>query len=188
MDHVAPEFFANKIVIGVNDVYFKYPCDYLVRKEALGAEDALQSGIPLLISEYDCGNRRGGRKNSVNGTAWYYDHLNNECTAVDLSVVGTDQIVVSYSTITSAIHIAGYMGAANIMICGHDGGMLDGRMQYQGYYQSDQSYAVWYQSWVRLIMGQSRALRDRLFDVYGCRVYSLNPFIGFDLEGHKFET
>ncbi len=187
MNFVAPEFFLNKIVIGVNDVYRKYPCTYLVRKEALGAEAAVATGIPLLISEFDCGNR-GGNRNQVDGAAWYYDHLNNECIAMDLSIVGTDRIVVSFSTITSAIHIAAYMGAANIMICGHDGGMLDGQINYQGYYPEGSVCSVWYRDWVRQIMNQSRQLRDKLAQVYGCRVHSLNPFIGFDFEGHSFES
>ncbi|MDA0834415.1 MAG: hypothetical protein O2955_21775 [Planctomycetota bacterium] len=187
MDYVEPEFFANKCVIGVNDVFKKYPCDYLVRKETSGAAEAFASGIPLIISEYDCGNRNGAR-NAADGTAWYYDHVHNECTAIDLSVVGTDRIVVSYSTITSAIHIAAYMGAANIIICGHDGGMLDGRMTYRGYYPEDAKFQKWYKDWVRQIMDQTRALRDRLKQVYGCQIQSLNPFIGLDLEGHRFET
>ncbi|MFN0196228.1 MAG: hypothetical protein ACKVT0_05750 [Planctomycetaceae bacterium] len=187
MDFVAPEFFANKCVIGVNDVFRKYPCTYLVRKENTGAADALASGIPLICSEYDCGNRTASR-NSVEGTVWYFDHVHNDCVEMDLSVVGTNRIVVSHSTITSAIHIAADMGAANIMICGHDGGMFEGRMTYRGYYGDDPAYQQWYRDWVRKIMQQSRILRDRLKEVYGCQIHSLNPFIGFDLEGRRFET
>jgi len=186
MDFVAPEFFANKCVIGVNDVFRKFPCSYLVRKEASGAAEALASGIPLILSEYDCGNREAS-KNDVPGVAWYFDHVQNTCTEIDLSVVGTDKLVVGYSTITSAIHLAAEMGAANILLCGHDGGMLEGRMTYRGYYAEDGQYTAWYRDWVRQIMGQTRALRTRLMEVYGCRIYSLNPFLGFDLEGHRFE-
>lgn len=187
MDYVDPAFFRNKVVIGVNEVYRHFPCTYLVRKEAMGADDASEYGVPLLISEYDCGNRTAAR-NSVKGTAWYYDHEHNNCTAVDLSVVGGDKIIVSYSTITSAMHIAAYMGAANIMVCGHDGGALDRRMTYRGYYPEDQSYSTWYRHWVSQIMGQSMLVRQKLSDVYGCRMYTLNPFIGFDLEGHVFSA
>lgn len=185
MNYVQPDFFKNKITIGVNDVFLKFPCTYLVRKEAAGATEANKSGIPLIISEYDCGNRN----TSINYAkdAWYFDHVNNGCTTMDLSVVGTDKIVVSYSTITSAIHIAAYMGAANIMICGHDGGMLDGQMTYKGYYSENPTYSTWYRGWVQQIMQQSVDLRNRLIEVYGCQIYSLNPFIGFGLEGHKFE-
>jgi hypothetical protein len=185
MDYVEPEFFANKLVIGVNNVYKRFPCTYLVRKEKEGADEARASGISLILSEYDSGDRNAGR-NEVDGEAWYFDHLQNTCNTIDLSIVGTDQIVVSWSTITSAMHVAAYMGASNIMLCGHDGGALDGKMTYDGYYPENPEYAKWYRDWVSKIMGQTCEVRDRLQKVYGCRVYSLNPFIGFGLESHAF--
>lgn len=185
MNYVSPRFFHNKITIGVNNVYRRFPCTYLVRKEQSGADEAQASGIPLLLSEYDCGFRSRGR-NAVPGPAWYFSHAENDCDHPDLSVVGTDRIVVSYSTIGSALHLAAYMGAANILICGHDGGTLDGSLTFDSYHD-EAIHVDWYKSFVRVAVRQSRDLRGRLREVYGCEIYSLNPFIGFDWEGHRFD-
>jgi hypothetical protein len=33
---------------------------------------------------------------------------------------------------------------------------------------------------------QSVAVKKKLIELYGCNVYSLNPFINYSLEGHKY--
>lgn len=189
MDYVNPEFFANKLAIGVNNVYKRFPCTYVVRKESFAVGEVWDAGMPLILSEYDSGARTE-KRNSIEGDVYYFDHLQNGCKDVDLSVIGSDMIVVSWSTITSAMHVAAYIGAANIIVCGHDGGILDGKAAtYSGYYPDDnRDYLEWYKKWVPLMMPQSRTVRDKLQEVYGCRIYSLNPFIGFDLEGHCFDV
>lgn len=186
MDHVDPVFFRGKLTVGVNDVYKKFPCCYLVRKEHVGSEDAFRSGIPLILSKHDSGSYRGVL-NSVPGRAWYFDHPDN--IDVPLEAIGTDQLIASASTITSALHLCAYMGAANIIVCGHDGGTLDGRTTYHGYYpEPDAAREEWYRGWVQGMMPQTFLVRDRLQEVYGCRIYGLNPFLSFQLEGHRFEA
>jgi len=184
MNYVAPRFFEGKITIGVDEAYLKFPCRYLVRKDHERAVDAWRTGIPLILSEHDCGFY-GNPRNDVPGEAWYFQHLHNACASVDVSVIGTDTIVVSSSTITSALHIAAYMGARNILICGHDCGTLDGQVQLQGYYGQDIGQG--YRNWLRLIEPHTIAVRERLKEVYGCEIYSLNPFVNFGLEGHRYE-
>ncbi len=186
LDFVAPHFFRNRLTIGVNSVYERFPCSYLVRKERAGAEEAFQSNIPLILSEGNCGNH--GERNEVSGPAYYFSHRDNQHQEVDLSVIGTDEIVVSWSTITSAIHVAAYMGAGTIFLCGHDCGTLDGNCTYQGYYPDGYPDHDWYQRWVKKIGAQTRLVCKRLSEVYGCHIHSLNPFVdGFALEGHIFQ-
>jgi carbonic anhydrase len=100
-------------------------------------------------------------------------------------VVGTDRIVVSYSTITSAIHIAAYMGAANIIIVGHDCGTLDGEVNFPGYGEAIGG-SDFYRQFITEIEPQTLTLREKIKEVYGCNLYSLNPFINFGLEGHEY--
>ncbi len=184
MDYVEPEFFTQKLVIGVNDVYKKFPCRYLVRKEFLNIQAAFDSGISLIVSRHDCGSKKKRLNEvAVNGTYYVFDHEDNGLTDVDLSVIGTDKIVVSYSTTTSAIHIAAYLGAKNIIVCGHDCGKLDGKAHFEGYYP-DGFRTEWYEKWLQEIEPQTIAVRDRLKEVYACNIYSLNPFINLKLEGH----
>lgn len=184
MDHVSPRFFQNKVSIGVNQVYLRFETDYLVRKESEGFKAARETGIPLIVSRFASGSFQRG----LNSTADYvFDHLDNGLEQVDLSVISetSRKIVVSYSTITSAIHIAAVMGAANIILCGHDCGTLDGKSRMEGYPEALMGDPR-YRQWLGEILPQTLAVRERIRQVYGCNIYSLSPFIGLGLEGHKF--
>lgn len=186
LGYVDKEFFKNKITIGINGVYDLVQTTYLIRKERERRQRALESGIPLVISEYDCGNKFRGA-NLLEGDYWYFGHEENMSTVIDLDVIGGDEkLVVSASTITSAMHLAAYMGAVNIVLVGHDCGTLDGMMNPAGYHEpfGGEKY---YREWIREIEPQTVMVRERLQEVYGCRVYSLNPFLNFGLEGHLYE-
>jgi len=185
--YIDPSFFDNKITIGVNQVYKRFPnVDYVVRKEAVWNDAALEAaksfGFKLITSKHSCGTLSYPKNE---GADYIFEHPDNKLKAIDLSVVGTDKIVVSYSTITSAIHIAAYMGAANIIIVGHDCGLLDGATNFPGYNAPIASMSF-YRNFLTEIEPQTLALRDRLKEVHGCNVYSLNPFINFGLEGHEY--
>jgi len=201
-DFIDQSFFENKIVIGVNRVYKRFPCDYVVFKEHPGfeAEKMLfkQKTIPI-VSKWDSGNISKGKR-LLNSTVFthpnchFFDHLENQHTKIDLSVIGTtDKIVVSYSTMTSAIHIAAYMGAKNILLVGHDCGLLDGKAVFSGYYTDIQKETPWnnwneYRQWLGEVENQTRLVKQRLYEVYNCNIYSINPFISLGLEGHKFTS
>jgi hypothetical protein len=191
MDFVDPEFFANKVSIGLNDTYDHFPTTYLVRKEAAGAQEALESGIPLIVSEHDRGNPLRART-LLRGSYFRFGHgFNLDGGPIDLDVVGTDRMVVSWSTITSAINVAAYMGAANIVLCGHDCGRLDGRSNYTGYHDGKFVEIPFdddtYRNWLAQIEQQTITVRERIREVYGARIYSLNPFVNLGCEGHRYE-
>jgi len=183
MDHVDPAFFANKITIGVNQVFVRFATDWLVRKETQLLDKAQESGIPLIASRYNCGSHRLGLNPPAD---FVFDHVDNGLTEIDLSVIepGSGKIVVSYSTITSAMHVAAVMGAANIILCGHDCGTLDGRTRMSGYNDPIDGEAF-YRKWLGEIAPQTMAVRKKLSEVFDCRVYSLNPFVGLRMEGHE---
>jgi hypothetical protein len=189
--YIDPEFFANKWSIGVNEVYRRFVPDFLLRKEAMRANDfadaARRMGAQSVISRHDCGMY--SRKQNPDVCDYVFDHPDNGMETIDLSPVGREDelgLVVSYSTITSAIHLAAYMGAANIILVGHDCGLLDGGINMPDYPPSLGGQAF-YRRWVSVIEPQTAALRARLREVYGCRIYSLNPFLNFGLEGHSYE-
>ena len=189
--YVEQSFFNNKITIGVNEVWQRFNnIDYLIHKEDHLSDKletaAKQFGFKTIVSRYRCGTHSFGYNKDK--ADYYFDHPENKLTDIDLSVVGSDVIVVSYSTITSAIHVAAYMGAANIIIIGHDCGVLDGKQNYNGYPEPvHPDGRKFYRKWLTEIEPQTIALRERLKEVYGCNVYSLNPFINFGLEGHTYE-
>ena len=160
VDFFNEDFFDNKIVIGVNQSYKKIWCDYLIRKEVKFIKESLETESIVIVSEYDSGNLNSG-ENKLNTNKiehenlYYFEHNDNLHDKVDVSVFGGDKIVVSFSTITSAIHMAAYMGAKNIILIGHDCGTLDGEMTFKGYYNTikDTPWSNWdqYKSWLKII-------------------------------------
>lgn len=193
MNFVDPEFFDNKISIGVNRVGRKFNCTYLVAKDSKGFGEILEfrRNEELIVSKHEYGLPTHPL-NSLPVDHWIFDHPGKlPGNAPDLSVVGTDKIVVSHSTITSAIHLAAFMGASNILICGHDCGAIDGQTVMSDYYSSGlrkQESEADYFSWLADVECQTKQVVGALKDVYGVRVHSLNPFINFNLEDHEFES
>lgn len=196
LDYINPNFFDNKITIGVNQVYKKIQCDYIVRKEASHINQSIASGATVICSLWDSGDiTKGKRKKNTdfhpNLDFYVFEHLENRHKSIDYSILGTDKIIVSYSTITSAIHVAAYMGAKNIIIIGHDCGTLNNRHVIDGYYDdiSETPWKNWneYVNWLSEIEAQTIEVKDRLSKYYGCNILSLNPFINYNLEGNKFK-
>lgn len=188
---VDAEFFANKITVGVNYTWRHFDVDYVVVKENFALWEALKAGQTVAASRFHCGNMKHA-ENNAEQPFYVFDHVENELDRVNLDVIGTDdRLVVSYSTITSAIHLAAYLGAENIILVGHDCGTIDGQDYMSGYYipagmpSSSQEFI---DGFIRAIEPQSLAVRERIREVYGCRVYSLNPWINLGLEGHKYES
>lgn len=195
LDYINSSFFDDKITIGVNQVFKKIQCKYLVRKENSKILESLNTGATVIVSEWDSGDIiKGKRKKNTDitydHTLYFFQHKENNHTNIDFSVLGTDNIIVSYSTITSAIHMAAYMGAKNIIIVAHDCGTLDGKFVFAGYYDSisETPWTNWneYKNWLKIIENQTIETKNRLTTFYGCNILSLNPFINFNLENHKY--
>jgi hypothetical protein len=195
VDFINQDFFDNKIIVGVNQAYKKMWCDYLVRKEVKFIKQSLDTDSIVIVSEYDSGNLHSGiEKLNTNKieheNLYYFEHLDNKHIGIDTSVFGTDKIVVSFSTITSAIHIAAYMGAKNIILIGHDCGTIDGEMTFKGYYDSikDTPWSDWnqYKNWLKVIESQTVEVKKQVRFHYGANVVSINPFVSFNLENHMY--
>ncbi len=196
VDFIDPRFFDRKIVVGVNQVYKKFECDYLVRKEVKFIKPSLATGAIVVVSEYDSGNLNSGdgklNTHTKHANIRYFKHLDNEHQNVNTSIVGDpEHLVVSFSTLTSAMHLAAHMGADNIILVGADHGVLDGKMTFDDYYDGlgDTPWSNWsqYRNWLRVIEGQTLKVKKDLQEYYDCTIISLNPFINFGLEGHKYE-
>lgn len=191
MNFIAPEFFANKISIGVNRVNIKFDCDYVVTKDPDGLDEleGHQKRSNLIFSRWAHGNP-GSTLNSASEEHWLFDHVAKPDNEPDISVVGTDFIVVSYSTITSAVHLAAYMGASNIILCGHDCGAINGKTVIDNYYEHvprSQKSEWEYFEWLGKIEDHTIQVCEALKSHYDVEIHSLNPFINLNLEGNYFE-
>ena len=91
------------------------------------------------------------------------------------------QIVYGSSSIHGAIHLAVHLGARDVILVGADCGSIDGASNFDSYYSRTQtsSFRVWNDHTI--------LLKKWLSENYGARVYSLNPFVNLNLEGHTFE-
>jgi hypothetical protein len=197
MDYINPSFFKNKITIGQNQVYKHFPCSYILMKDCMeeprfprSIKELNQLNIPVIYPEHYKGVIRKQKNKVQHDNAYVFSH-NPRINSLEKEIVelSDDDIVVSKSSVTSLIHVAAYMGAKNIILCGHDCGTLDGNLYYEGYMEDDWiSSANWpgITSWMSAIEKQSQLVRKYLMDKYDCNIYSLNPFLNLGLENHNF--
>jgi hypothetical protein len=202
MNFIDPPFFEGKCTIGVNRVCRFFKCDYVVSKDARGFNELGNNlgGAKLVLSQWESGNPKTPlpdskelhpKENAVDFEHYFFSHQRKPGEQPLLEYVGTEDIVVSYSSITSAIHLAAYMGARNIILCGHDCGMIDGQVTIKDYYKNIkpvQGDIRHYHHWLKTqIEKHTIKLKARIKEVYGTNIYSLNPFINLALEGHKYD-
>ena len=193
MNYIDDSFFENKITIGINRVAMKFNCNYLVAKDGRGFElisKQIDPRTKLILSKHESGNPHQ-KINSFNGDHWLFEHPSKPKEKPDLSCISleSNRIVVSYSTITSGIHLAAYMGAKSIILCGHDCGTIDGESTITSYYSeikphhgNDERYI----RWLSQIENDTALVSNKIKQIYGCNIHSLNPFINFNLEGHLY--
>jgi hypothetical protein len=86
-------------------------------------------------------------------------------------------LVVGPTSLHMTMHFAQYLGARHIILVGADCGTLDDASNFDGYPAGDNPMSVWESS----LRDVARHLRSE-----GVSVMSLNPFVNFGLEGHKF--
>ena len=83
------------------------------------------------------------------------------------------------SSLHGSMHLAAWLGAKHIVMVGADCGTLDGEHRVAGYPDTDKLWGLYNEHHALM-----KAWLQREYDV---TVYSLNPFINFNLEGHTFK-
>ena len=199
VDFVDNSFFQGKIVIGVNQAFKKVECRYLIRKESALARAVIasQHGSMIFVSKGDCGGVGNHNEKLLRAAPetlqrrlCVFDHITNVHEV--RFPTKDDQLLVSYSTITTAIHLAAYMGAKNVILVGHDCGTIDGQANFSGYH-TNETYRIahsagekGYVEWLKGIEKHTVQVKEWLRKKYGCNVLSLNPFVSLGLEGHRY--
>ena len=192
LNYVDKIFFSNKITICVNEVAEIYlpTSQYVVtkyHKDSISLAKKLPDTI-VFVSKGDLGSQHTGQLPNLPNLKTFGHNINKDAAT---SVVtdwpqDEDYIYVSWSSITSAIHIAAYMGAKNIILVGHDCGELGGKNWVDGYvyynYNDKEKVEEAVERNKRFEL-QTISLKGKLISLYGCNIYSLNPFINYNLEG-----
>jgi len=147
--------------------------------------------IPLIYSQYYKGHQEKGLNEPQHSNAYAFAHNNRtQPLESEIEQLSEHEIVVSKSTATSLMHIAAYLGAKNIILCGHDCGTLDGDLYYDNYLEEDWvSSGNWsgITTWMHSLEYESQVVRAFLKQRYNCNIHSLNPFLNLSLESHNYE-
>lgn len=95
-------------------------------------------------------------------------------------------LLVGSTSLHGSMHLACLHGASTIILVGADCGMIDGQPNHHDYQSGNLIHDDTMQ-WLRRWEQHLRAVKARLVHEYGVRIYSLNPFINFNLEGHTWQ-
>jgi hypothetical protein len=192
LNYIDPSFFEGKNTVCVNDVAKVYlpNADVTVTKYHDSAKEFAEK-FPKMKVVCSAGNQGGvgaGALPEGYDNLYQFMHNPNRDGATDVRSAITKEdgwLLVSWSTITSAMHFCAYAGAKNIIIVGLDSGSIDDKQWVDGYYteeeQTDKRKELNLQ-----FEQQSIIAKEVIRDVYGCNIHSLNPFINYNLEGHKY--
>lgn len=196
LDFLDPLFFDGRLTIGCNLVSTVWSqTRYTVTKYHEVAR-TVADAVPwstVVVSSHLHGNLGERTIGEIPDNVVPFDHLHNrghEFDPVRDWPTDPDQLVVSWSTITSALHFAAYLGVRNIILVGHDCGLLDGRAHVLGY-PVPENRGQWLpepdeEVWLARIEQDSLGVRGQLIRRYGVRVYSLSPFLSYRRDGVSF--
>ena len=196
LNFVDPKFFHKKITVCVNEVGEVYlpTTKYVVTKyhpEAIKFAQQMPN-VNVVVSRGSLGGPHYAALPALKNLYTFDHNINRDAST---SVVADwpledGSLYVSWSSITSAMHFGAYLGAKNIIMVAHDCGELDDKSWVNGYV-----YDTWDKTKVeeakernKQFEIQSIAVKGKLKELYGCNVYSLNPFINYNLEGVKFRS
>ncbi len=196
LNFIDPKFFYKKITVCVNEVGETYlpTTKYVVTKyhpEAIKFAQQMPN-VDVIVSRGSLGGPHYPAL-PVLKNLYTFDHNTNKDAATSVVAdwpLEDGSLYVSWSSITSAMHFGAYLGAKNIIMVAHDCGELDDKSWVDGYV-----YDTWDKTKVeeakernKQFEIQSIAVKGKLKKLYGCNVYSLNPFINYNLEGVKYRS
>jgi hypothetical protein len=190
LNYIDPKFFNNKITICVNEVGEVYlpKTKYVLTKhhpEAIKHAQEMPK-TKVIVSFGDCGSQYAQTLPNL-PNLYAFHHKLNMCENANVERDWPTQeagLYVSWSSITSAMHFAAYLGAKNIILVGHDCGELNGQTWVNDYgYEINASEAYEAKQRNYAFEKQSISVKEKLQKLYNCNIYSLNPFINYNLEG-----
>lgn len=189
-----PGFFDGKVCVSTNlvDEHFPIPEFYLFSHYHPAVKQQLGNPRMLHAFTHDlCSTRWSGTLHYGEGEWCFGNPAPDNVTINHLTFtsppgnsfdpnrhITEDEIVFGSSSIHGSIHLAAYMGASNIVLVGADCGTIDGANRVEGYPSGHTPWSLYNNHLV--------AMKAWIRETYGANVYSLNPFVNFNLEGHTF--
>jgi hypothetical protein len=198
LDYLRPRALEALPVISVNSSARKWGLtpQYVVVKEH--TEEAIPNagafpGVPIICSAGPYGNPDRPTPPDI-ADLFIYDHLPNK--AADFDAVRDwptepDQLVVSMSTMTTAMHFACYAGAKVILVVGLVCGLLEGRTHFAGYghpADPDGEQPAWMADWLARTERQALGVKRELQRRYDVDILGLFPWISPELDGLSYRS
>jgi hypothetical protein len=185
LQHIDPAFFDDKTVVSTNYSAVKLgaKAGYVFSHYHADIQSMLEPSS-VFVTLLRCTNTKDLWGLEIPDNLIFIEQNNYTGAGSSWNPFGDHQplphsLVYGSSSLHGAMHLAAHLGAKHIILVGADCGTLDGEHRIEGYKDGDKPWALYNQH--HLMM------KKWLKENYGCDVYSLNPFINFNLEGHTFE-
>lgn len=192
LNYIDPSFFDGKNVVCTNNVAQVYlpTAQVTVTKYHRVAEEIAKKfpEMKVVCSSGNQGSPGAGKLPEGYENLYEFMHNPNRDGGTDIrgAIPKEDGwLLASWSTITSTMHFCAYTGAKNIIIVGLDSGSLDDKQWVDGYWKEEEQTDKRKELNLNFER-QSITAKEVIRDLYGCNIHSLNPFINYNLEGHKY--
>lgn len=195
MNYVKPEFFNNKITMGINETFTKFKnCVYYLRKDGRcwqGRDviEHIKNVSPkskLIVSDYQgCAYEWGHNDFDTDLDYYYFEHpaSHGEITEGILDNM-EGQFCNGIGIVGIAIHLSVFMGFKNIIICGNDNVFFDDKDYFDNYCDTYEC-PTGHTATIRWAGGQAEEVA-RHFRSKGINIHGFNPWINFLLENHIY--
>lgn len=193
MNHLDPAFFSNKLTVSTNSgaVEFGVTPDFVFSHYHRTAAEALEYGCPVVTLACDTLTRvpwQGAKPDRlVLIPQDTYVGPSDNWNPATTHPPRPDSLAYGSSSLHGAMHLAAWIGAKHLVMVGADCGKVDGDANLDGHPGlGDVNGGPEQDRILSLYERDHRRMKDWLVANYGVTVYSLNPFINLNLEGHTF--
>ncbi len=184
LDYFPAGFWDGRCVITINQPHV--PSQYCVSKNDAGNQTVQQlidshPDTLFVVSEWRFGNTKHERTELERAVV--FRHRDNRVSLFQPEQdIPDDTLLVSYSTLGSALHLAAHMGAHTCMVVGGSGGMFDGKLYLGDYSQGSTDF------FVRETSKQTQGICDVLHRRYGTMFAGVLPWANLRLGGVTFTS
>lgn len=199
LDYMRPSALRGLPVISVNSSARKWglpnPFAVVVKEhteEAIPNAEAFP-GVPIICSAGPYGGPDRPQPPEI-ADLYLYEHRTNAAAEFDVHrdwPSEPDSLVVSMSTLTTAMHFAAYAGAGVILVAGLVCGTLEGRTHFRGYghpADPEGEQPAWMADWLGKTERQALAVRRELVRRYDIDIVGLSPWITPELDGLAYRS
>ena len=197
LDWFPEGFWQGRIVVGVNKVPGLIPSTYCVTKadrQSDGTSRWMQEQVeslphlPHIVSKHPNGHIPYGPTEVHGPNVTYFDHDQNRVQHFDAEQdipSDPDRLLVSWSTLGSALHFAARLGARTVFVAASSGGSFGDGWNAESYYdRTDSGHGLL----IGGMSGQTQHIADRLTALYGTTFVTVLPWANLRCGGVKFQA